>query len=145
MIEELRQRCHAYIIENLEEFRFIVLNEICEMNGWDMNHILDEENELLIQSYLEAILTNGAWCGSEMIAAVVKLYHVNIIIFTEDFEPWNFTVPDPKKEIVLFYSEGSQKNHYDLVIKVDANPSVHQSQVDGWCKMSHRAIHFSSQ
>lgn len=115
------------------------------MNGWDMNHILNEENELLIQSYLEAILKEGAWCGSEMIAAVVKLYHVNIIIFTEDFEPWNFTVPDPKKEIVLFYSGGSQKNHYGLVIKVDANPSVHQSQVDGWCKMSHRAIHFSSQ
>lgn len=122
-ITELRKRCHDYIVDNLEEFKLMILNEISEMNGWDIGWIINEEHTHLVQSYLDAILEDGAWCGSEMIAAVVNLYQVNINIFTEDSEPWKFTIPNVENEINLFYGGGAQKNHYDLVVKVETNPS----------------------
>lgn len=119
-IKELRQKCFNYIVEHLDDFRIIILNEICEMRRWELEHVLNTEHGDLIQNYLDEMLKDGAWCGSEMIAAAANLYQAEFIIYTTDSEPWRFTVSDAITRINLFYSGRVQKNHYDVVIKVDS-------------------------
>lgn len=98
---------------------YMILNEICELKGWHMEDIPLEQQERLVFRYLDAILEDGTWCGSEMIAAVIKLYNVDIIVYTEDSDPWEFTVPEASRKINLFFSGQLQKNHYDVVIKIE--------------------------
>lgn len=97
----------------------MILHEICAMKCWDFGRVLGENHDNLIQRYLKDILKEGAWCGSEIIAAVTRIYQVSIVIYTEDSDPWCFTVPNAKKKVDLFFSGQHEKNHYDVVVKVE--------------------------
>lgn len=101
----------------------MILHEICEMKGWELERVMNKAHDDLIQRYLDNIVKDGTWCGSETIVAVVNLYRVEIVIYTDDSNPWHFAIPDSTSRINLFFSGESQKNHYDVVVNAELNPN----------------------
>lgn len=97
----------------------MILHEICAIKSWDFDRLLEHEQDIMAQDYLENILKEGSWCGSETIAAVTRIYRADIIIYTVDSDPWCFTVPDAELRIELLFSGLVQKNHYDVIVKVE--------------------------
>lgn len=126
-IRSLRRQCVEYMRERMDDFRFIILYEICGMKRWNIEDVPEAEHEDMISNYLSSTLLDGEWCGSEMMSAVIRLYNVDITVYTKNADPIRFAVPDPTRRINLYFNGGPPENHYDLVLKVE---EIHNDQIN---------------
>lgn len=124
-VRQLRRDVVQYISEHFSEFQHVLLDGVLHENSLSQTEDTDRACRIFLNEYLPR---NNVWGGQETIAAVQKMYRVNILVFREpDSYSYFHLFDEPNTRILLLaYRLGNRlnrlsHNHYDSVCNIEAD------------------------
>lgn len=121
----LRMKVIEYIKSNMTLFATAIKGRIYDKRpGRKIDNF-----DVLANSFLESLSTDGFWGGTESIQAIAQIEKANVIIFNEKGEPnmvYNFNPEFEKCVLIAFRLKdplgeftNANRNHYDSVVSMD--------------------------